>query len=97
MIDHAHKRPAQLSGGQRQRVAIARALVGTPQVLLVDEPTSALDRERGTQIIDLITRLARELDAATLVVSHDASTLASVDQTVRMHDGRVEGTVHDAA
>nr|WP_318241504.1 ATP-binding cassette domain-containing protein [Cellulomonas avistercoris] len=75
MSDHAHKRPAQLSGGQRQRVAIARALIGTPQVLLVDEPTSALDHVRGTQVIDLITRLARELDAATLVVSHDASTL----------------------
>ncbi len=97
MSDHAHKRPAQLSGGQRQRVAIARALVGAPQVLLVDEPTSALDHERGTQIIDLITTLARELDAATLLVSHDASTLASVDQTVRMYDGRVEGPAHAAA
>jgi len=91
LADQAHKRPAQLSGGQRQRVAIARALVGSPKVLLVDEPTSALDHERGTQVIELITRLARELDAATLVVSHDASTLAAVDGTVRMLDGRLEG------
>ncbi len=90
MADHAHKRPAQLSGGQRQRVAIARALIGAPQVLLVDEPTSALDHVRGTQVIELITRLAGELDAATLLVSHDASTLDSVDQTVRMLDGRLE-------
>jgi putative ABC transport system ATP-binding protein len=90
LADQAHKRPAQLSGGQRQRVAIARALVGSPKVLLVDEPTSALDHERGTQVIELIARLARELDAATLVVSHDASTLAAVDGTVRMRDGRLE-------
>jgi putative ABC transport system ATP-binding protein len=90
LADHAGKRPAQLSGGQRQRVAIARALIGSPRVLLVDEPTSALDHARGTQIIDLITRLARELDAATLIVSHDASTLSSVDRTVRMLDGRLE-------
>ncbi|WP_407345438.1 ABC transporter ATP-binding protein [Pengzhenrongella phosphoraccumulans] len=90
LTDHAGKRPAQLSGGQRQRVAIARALIGSPRVLLVDEPTSALDHARGTQIIDLITRLARELDAATLIVSHDASTLSSVDRTVRMLDGRLE-------
>ena len=90
LADQAHKRPAQLSGGQRQRVAIARALVGSPKVLLVDEPTSALDHERGTQVIELIARLARELDAATLVVSHDASTLAAVDDTVRMRDGRLE-------
>lgn len=91
LADQAGKRPAQLSGGQRQRVAIARALVGSPRVLLVDEPTSALDHERGTQVIELITRLTRELDAATLVVSHDASTLGSVDATVRMLDGRLEG------
>ncbi len=90
LADHAHRRPGQLSGGQRQRVAIARALVGRPDVLLVDEPTSALDHERGTQVVELITRLARELGAATLLVSHDASTLGSVDATARMVDGRLE-------
>ncbi|MFD6447335.1 ABC transporter ATP-binding protein [Promicromonospora sp. NPDC060204] len=84
------RRPARLSGGQRQRVAIARALVGRPQVLLVDEPTSALDHERGTQVVELITGLARETGAATLLVSHDAATLGSVDATVRMLDARVE-------
>ena len=90
LADHGHKRPAQLSGGQRQRVAIARALIGSPRVLLVDEPTSALDHTRGTQVIELITRLARDLQAATLIVSHDASTLGSVDAKVRMTDGRLE-------
>ncbi|GAB6939535.1 ABC transporter ATP-binding protein [Isoptericola variabilis] len=90
VADHARKRPAQLSGGQRQRVAIARALVGRPQVLLVDEPTSAIDHERGTRVVELITGLARETGAATLLVSHDASTLASVDATVRMLDARLE-------
>lgn len=90
LADQAHRRPAHLSGGQRQRVAIARALVGRPDVLLVDEPTSALDHERGTQVVELITRLARDLDAATLLVSHDASTLGSVDATVRLVDGRRE-------
>lgn len=97
VADHADKRPAQLSGGQRQRVAIARALVGRPEVLLVDEPTSALDHERGTQVVELITRLARETDAATLLVSHDASTLATVDATVRMLDARIEETATPAA
>ncbi|MCA5893958.1 ABC transporter ATP-binding protein [Isoptericola sp. NEAU-Y5] len=92
VADHAGRRPAQLSGGQRQRVAIARALVGRPEVLLVDEPTSALDHERGTQVVELITRLARETSAATLLVSHDASTLATVDATVRMLDARIEAT-----
>ncbi len=89
VADHAGKRPAQLSGGQRQRVAIARALVRRPEVLLVDEPTSALDHDRGTQVVELITGLARELGAATLLVSHDASTLGTVDAIERMLDARL--------
>ncbi|MBD5786843.1 ABC transporter ATP-binding protein [Cellulosimicrobium terreum] len=94
VADHAGRRPAQLSGGQRQRVAIARALVGRPEVLLVDEPTSALDHERGMRVVELITGLARETGAATVIVSHDASTLASVDATVRMLDARIEPVAH---
>ncbi|MBD8078311.1 ABC transporter ATP-binding protein [Cellulosimicrobium arenosum] len=94
VADHAGKRPAQLSGGQRQRVAIARALVGRPEVLLVDEPTSALDHERGTRVVELITGLARETGAATVIVSHDASTLTTVDATVRMLDARIEPAAH---
>ncbi|GII99721.1 putative ABC transport system ATP-binding protein [Sediminihabitans luteus] len=85
----AHKRPGTLSGGQRQRVAIARALVGEPDVLLVDEPTSALDHERGTEIIELVTSLAREQDAAMLLVTHDESTLGSVHRLVHLRDGRL--------
>ena len=84
-----HRRPAQLSGGQRQRVAVARALVGRPDVLLVDEPTSALDHERGTQVMALISALVAQEGAATLIVSHDASTLASVDTQVVLRDGRL--------
>jgi len=85
----AHKRPGTLSGGQRQRVAIARAFVGEPDVLLVDEPTSALDHERGVEIIELVTGLGRRFDAATLLVSHDESTLGAVDATAYLLDGRL--------
>lgn len=89
LADRAHHRPGQLSGGQRQRVAIARALWGQPDVLLVDEPTSALDHERGQAIVNLITDLARQTGAATLLVSHDESTLQSVDAVVHLIDGRL--------
>jgi putative ABC transport system ATP-binding protein len=89
---HLHKRPAQLSGGQRQRAAIARALVGSPDVLLVDEPTSALDHERGVMVVELVTGLARASGVATLLVTHDASTLGSVDTRVHLVDGRLLST-----
>ncbi|SIS14032.1 ABC transporter ATP-binding protein [Microbacterium sp. RURRCA19A] len=84
----ADRRPAQLSGGQRQRVAIARALVHEPRVLLVDEPTSALDRERGAAIMDLLSRLTRERQTATLLVTHDLVHSDALDETVEVIDGR---------
>ncbi|ACQ80735.1 ABC transporter related [Beutenbergia cavernae DSM 12333] len=89
----AHARPATLSGGQRQRVAIARALMNSPEVLLVDEPTSALDHERGTQVVELLTSLTREAGLATVIVSHDEATLASVDTRARLAEGRLADAV----
>ncbi|MFC9965028.1 ABC transporter ATP-binding protein [Nocardia ignorata] len=86
---HADKRPAQLSGGQRQRVNIARALMNDPSLLVVDEPTSALDSERGAAIIDLITTIARDHRAATILVTHDPTHLHRMDAVYRMNDGRL--------
>lgn len=89
----ADRRPAQLSGGQRQRVNIARALMNGPRVLLVDEPTSALDSERGTAIVELLLRLTRERDTATLLVTHDVSGLhghlTADDRRRHLVDGRL--------
>ncbi|WP_327142294.1 ABC transporter ATP-binding protein [Nocardia sp. NBC_01327] len=85
--DHQNKRPAQLSGGQRQRVNIARALMNNPSLLVIDEPTSSLDQERGAAIIDLIVRIAREHNAATLLVTHDLSHMHQMDTVYRMVDG----------
>jgi glutamate transport system ATP-binding protein len=64
--EQAAKLPAQLSGGQQQRVAIARALAMDPKVILFDEPTSALDPEMINEVLEVMTRLAR--DGMTMVV-----------------------------
>lgn len=95
LTGHADKRPHQLSGGQRQRVAIARGLVHEPEVLLVDEPTSALDQDRGAEIMQLIARLTRERDTATLLVTHDLVHREALDGLVTVVDGRI--TAQDAA
>ncbi|WP_299521146.1 ABC transporter ATP-binding protein [uncultured Serinicoccus sp.] len=89
LTEHAGKRTHQLSGGERQRVAIARGLVHEPEVLLVDEPTSALDQERGAKIMELISRLTRERDTATLLVTHDLGHRDTLDDLVTVVDGRI--------
>ncbi|MGW1891448.1 ABC transporter ATP-binding protein [Streptomyces sp. NPDC002004] len=89
LAGQAHRRPHQLSGGQRQRVNIARALMNAPSVLLVDEPTSALDHERGTAVLTLLSTLTRERGTATVLVTHDRTSLSAADQVVEMSDGRL--------
>jgi ABC-type antimicrobial peptide transport system, ATPase component len=84
-----NRMPHQLSGGQMQRVAIARALVHSPKVLLADEPTGNLDNATGTKILQLLLRLTREKDTATLMATHSDEAAAIADVVVTMRDGKV--------
>jgi iron(III) transport system ATP-binding protein len=83
------ERSAQLlSGGQQQRVAVARAIVHSPSVLLFDEPLSNLDAKLRDQTRAEIRRLQRELNVATVYVTHDqAEALSLSDRILVMRDG----------
>ena len=84
--------PHQLSGGQMQRVGIARALIHGPSILLADEPTGNLDSSTGNVILELLQRLAREQNTATIMATHSAEAAAVVDVVVRMRDGKIQET-----
>ena len=88
--DLGHRYPHQLSGGQMQRVAIARALIHSPSILLADEPTGNLDTTTGKVILELLQRLTREQNTATILATHSLEAAALADTVVRMRDGKIE-------
>ena len=76
--DLANRYPSQLSGGQQQRVAIARTLANSPKIMLCDEATSALDTRTTVSILDLLSRINRELGVTLVVITHALTVAESV-------------------
>ena len=70
-------RPGELSGGEQQRTAVARALAIDPAVLLADEPSGNLDHANSERLHDLFAELARDLEIAMVVVTHNRSLAAA--------------------
>jgi len=80
--------PNELSGGMQKRVSFARAIVSDPRIILYDEPTAGLDPIASTVIEDYILKLRDELGAASVVVTHQFSTITrTADRVCLLHDG----------
>ena len=82
--------PHELSGGQRQRVMIAMALVNNPKLLIADEPTTALDVTIQAQILDLMSKLQKELGMSILFITHDLGLVDKFsDKVAVMKEGKI--------
>jgi ABC-type lipoprotein export system ATPase subunit len=71
LVARMKHRPSELSGGEQQRAALARALINRPQLLLADEPTGNLDSRTGTEIMNLVRHLNRQLEMTVVMVTHE--------------------------
>jgi lipoprotein-releasing system ATP-binding protein len=85
-------RPSELSGGEQQRTAVARALSTDPAILLADEPSGNLDHLNAEKLHAMLAELARDLEIAMVVVTHNRSLAARADRALLLEDGRLVDT-----
>jgi len=90
LSERAHHRSGELSGGEQQRVALARALVTGPKLLMADEPTGDLDGRTAEMVFELISRLHRDHQLTSLIVTHNLEFARRCDRVLRLGGGRVE-------
>ena len=83
------KFPYQVSGGQKQRAACARAMVAGQSLLLCDEPTGALDSKAYKNLLEIMTKMNRDMGATILMVTHDAYSASYAGRVLFLKDGRI--------
>jgi phospholipid/cholesterol/gamma-HCH transport system ATP-binding protein len=90
MEGNLDKMPSDISGGMQKRVGLARALALEPEILLLDEPTAGLDPISSGEIDDLVLKLQREHQMASIVVTHDLHSAKTIaDRLALLNEGKV--------
>lgn len=90
LAQRSHHRAGELSGGEQQRAALARALITKPKLLLADEPTGDLDGHTADSVFELIARLHRDHQLASLIATHNIAFARRCHRVLRLANGVVE-------
>ena len=95
---YAKSKALNLSGGERQMLAMAIALIRDPSVMLFDEPTGNLAPKIATQVLNLISSLAKEAGLTILLAEQNAKRALEIgDSAYLLVSGKVtfSGTTHE--
>jgi branched-chain amino acid transport system ATP-binding protein len=96
--DYLRTRASNLSGGERQMLAMGMALVREPKVMMFDEPTASLSPKIATQVLEMITTLAKEHKITVILVEQNARKALEIgDRAYLLVSGRkaFEGTAQE--
>ena len=72
LLAYTKSRAVNLSGGERQMLAMALALIREPNVIMFDEPTANLAPKIATQVLNIISSLAKEIGLTILLAEQNA-------------------------
>jgi len=84
-----NSRLGELSGGEQQRVAIAISLANSPRLVLADEPTGSVDGRTAHNILEVFSRLNKELGITVVIVTHDMRISKMVNRVISISDGMI--------
>lgn len=77
-----------LSDGERQKVMIAKALAQQTPVIILDEPTAYLDFPSKVEMMQILKKLARQMQKTVFLSTHDLEiTLQVADELWLMDAG----------
>ncbi|MBR1933316.1 MAG: ABC transporter ATP-binding protein [Prevotella sp.] len=88
-----------LSDGERQKVMIAKALAQQTPIIFLDEPTAFLDFPSKVEVMQLLRRLARQMQKTIFMSTHDLELALQVADTIWLmeHDQLSVGTPRQLA
>jgi branched-chain amino acid transport system ATP-binding protein len=79
---------ANLAHGQQRQLEIGMALVGAPRFILFDEPAAGLSPLERRDLVDILSRLPRQI--GFIIIEHDLDVALRVGESVTvMHNGRI--------
>ena len=87
LLEHQNTYIRKLSGGQKKRASIAVELLADPKLFFLDEPTSGLDPGTEKNLMETLSRLAKEQNKTIIMVTHTTQNLHLCDKIIFMGPG----------
>ena len=61
--------------------------MNNPTIVLADEPTGNLDSITAENVVQLMKKMAKDLNQTFIIVTHERAQFGSVDRVITIKDG----------